>query len=751
MCGVIFKKTASKIRKWNETNMKMAVDGMLAGTFSLREAAARFCVPKSTLSDRVCALRMGKFIEIAPSLGRFKETFDKDLEDELVSYLKYLDSCFLPVNKSELLKLVYDLAEHFKLPHQFNKAKKTAGDSFYRRFIIRHPEFSFRFARSTNQQRDQDFNQDAFFDKLEELTNKFSFSPNKIFHCDETVVSIVHSKSQKMSIKGKKRLNNSLTGECSRNIRVMLCANATGEQFIPPLFVFPRIQMDQQLMKEAPEGSVFDVEESGQISLSGFIKWLKAFVKRVNPTEQNPVLLVLNGHSIHKTLETLLFCIEHDIHILSLPRSTAHDLLPLDHAIIGIFKSAYYEAFDEWMNDYGKLGFKITDKDICKFVGTAFTKICVNTPPKRKQWDPENMSKAISDVRNKKMGYLKASKLYNVPHTTLRRLIKSKLPLKDAVSQKLGRKVVLGSKLEEELVSYLLVMEKQFFGLTRKDVRQMAYQLAAQNGLAHPFLKECAGKGIYPLNPNVFSEEDFIATAVEASVTSSNNPMPNVSIHSPEVNDGAGPSTATTPNVSTRSLQIADGAGPSAATMPNVSTHSLQITDRPGPSTVNVTPWDISPVPKIVKRMGTRGRKAGSAAILTSSPYKNELINYLQQQTIKAAQKKLSFPNKSCSSKEIKNSRLTTNQKRKQNKKNIELIDSEEGDEVMSIRDDSSDISSVENPEKVDCDATCMFCEGKFLSDIHGKEWVMCISCCMWAHSECAGLEKGSYVCDFCK
>ncbi|KAJ4437713.1 hypothetical protein ANN_17858 [Periplaneta americana] len=31
---------------------------------------------------------------------------------------------------------------------------------------------------------------------------------------------------------------------------------------------------------------------------------------------------------------------------------------------------------EEWMSKYGKLGLKITDKDICGLVGTAFTKIC---------------------------------------------------------------------------------------------------------------------------------------------------------------------------------------------------------------------------------------------------------------------------------------------------------------------------------------------------------------------------------------
>lgn len=371
---------ATKKGKWDEENMKKAVDGMLAGKFTLREAADRFSVPRSTLSDRVCAIKKGKSIKITPSMGGFKQTFDNELEGELVSHLKYLDSCFLPVNKTELLKLVYDLAEYFKLPHQFNTTKKTAGNKFYRGFIKRHPEFSLRCAQSTSLQRAQGFNKeqvDSFFDKLEELMNKYSFPPTKIFNCDETGVSVVHSNSQKvLSMKGKKQVSKLTSGERGRNITVMLCINASGDQFIPPLFVFPRIRMDPQLTKDAPDGSIFDAQESGWISVSGFVKWLKAFIERVNPTAENPVLLILDGHSTHKDLQAILLAKKHHVHMLSLPPHTTHKLQPLDRAVMRPFKSAFNAACEAWMSKYGKLGLKIIDRDICGLVGTAFTKIC---------------------------------------------------------------------------------------------------------------------------------------------------------------------------------------------------------------------------------------------------------------------------------------------------------------------------------------------------------------------------------------
>lgn len=99
--------------------------------------------------------------------------------------------------------------------------------------------------------------------------------------------------------------------------------------------------MNPQLMKDAPEGSIFDAQESGWISVSGFIKWLKAFIERVNPTEQTPVLLILDGHSTHKDLQAIILAKKHHVHMLSLPSHTTHKLQPLDRAVMRPFKSAY--------------------------------------------------------------------------------------------------------------------------------------------------------------------------------------------------------------------------------------------------------------------------------------------------------------------------------------------------------------------------------------------------------------------------
>lgn len=114
---------------------------------------------------------------------------------------------------------------------------------------------------------------------------------------------------------------------------------------------------------------------------------------------------------------------------------------------------------------------------------------------KRKKWSPEDMAAAVQAVRDKKMGYLKAAKTYNVPRTTVFRLANQKeLTMPEILSKKIGRKPVFDKAFEDMLVKYALTMEDKLYGLTQMDMRRIAYQLAVRNNLSNPFKDEKAGR-----------------------------------------------------------------------------------------------------------------------------------------------------------------------------------------------------------------------------------------------------------------
>lgn len=133
------------------------------------------------------------------------------------------------------------------------------------------------------------------------------------------------------------------------------------------------------------------------------------------------------------------------------------------------------------------------------------------------------MNLAIQAVINKEMGYYKAARQFNVPQTTLERQTKKKLENNNyEINKKGGTKFqcVFSEQQENELVDYLLSMESRLFGLTMKDLRSLAYELAERNNLTHKFNKKKCLAG-----------QDWVASFLERH--------PNPSIRQPESTSGA--------------------------------------------------------------------------------------------------------------------------------------------------------------------------------------------------------------------
>lgn len=105
-------------------------------------------------------------------------------------------------------------------------------------------------------------------------------------------------------------------------------------------------------------------------------------------------------------------------------------------------------------------------------------------------WDVNKMEAAIRDVLRNKLSCKKASITYEVPRTTLQRKLKECNGETILQPKRLGNfKPVFTTDQEEELASYIKDMESRLFGLSRKEVRQLAYQLAETNQIQNNFDK----------------------------------------------------------------------------------------------------------------------------------------------------------------------------------------------------------------------------------------------------------------------
>lgn len=362
--------------EWSEEYMKHAVAAVLENKMSERAASQQYNVPRSTLQRKIKAISDNQQTDMKPQLGYFKATFNDEYEAQLVEYMKDLDSRLMPLSKSEFLKLAYDLAENLGLKHRFNIEKKMAGKDFYISFMKRHPELSYRKPQSTSLMRCVGFNKpqvERFFNQLKTMIEKHKFRPSRIFNADETGVSSVHENEKVITMKGKRQVGKMTSGERGRNVSLMFCMSATG-QFIPPLFIFPRVRMNNRLMIGAPAESISFATPNGWMTKDSFLKWLQHFVSVTKPSKEDPVLLIIDGHRSHKDLDVILYARENYIHMLSFPPHTTHKLQPLDRTFMKPFKNFYNAACSSWMR--ANPGLRINDYDIAKLVADAYKKVC---------------------------------------------------------------------------------------------------------------------------------------------------------------------------------------------------------------------------------------------------------------------------------------------------------------------------------------------------------------------------------------
>lgn len=166
---------------------------------------------------------------------------------------------------------------------------------------------------------------------------------------DETGLSTVSNKIPKVvSVKGKRAVGKVTSAERGSLVTAIACSSASGT-YVPPTLIFPRKREKPELLDGAPPGSKMYISDSGYSNGEIFIKWLEHFKDSVHPSETNPILLILDNHLSHVSLEAVEFCRENYISMLTIPPHSSHRLQPLDRTFFGALKASYARESDLWL------------------------------------------------------------------------------------------------------------------------------------------------------------------------------------------------------------------------------------------------------------------------------------------------------------------------------------------------------------------------------------------------------------------
>ena len=363
------KRTTEKA-KWTEESLKEAINAVLNGN-SVKSTAKKYSIPRSTLRDRLKTNITDK-----PTLGR-KPLFTAQQEKEIAEHVLLLSKLFFGISIIELRRLAFELAEANGLPHTFNTKTKLAGPDWIYGFLKRNPGISLRKPEATSLNRISAFNKvevDLFFKNLETVQEKFKFPASRIYNVDETGISTVHKPGKILGPKGQKQVGAATSWERGKNVTVVCAMSAIGN-YIPPMFIYPRQRMSQQLQKGGPRDAIYGCSKNGWINEDLFMEWLQHFQKHSRPTADDPVLLILDNHSSHKTYGVYNFCRTNHIHIVSLPPHSSHRLQPLDICFFGPLKNAFNRECEFYIKTYSSQNVKITPYELAEIFNRAYIRV----------------------------------------------------------------------------------------------------------------------------------------------------------------------------------------------------------------------------------------------------------------------------------------------------------------------------------------------------------------------------------------
>lgn len=367
------KEGARKRIPINKEILELAVNDVTEGK-SIRGTAKGYGIAVMTLKRYVRKKKNAttENIDYKPNY-RQSQIFSSTEETQLVSYLIMASKLYHGLTPKNVRDLAFQYASENskKVPPKWVEQETATYDWFYG-FMSRHKELSLRVPEATSLSRATAFNRHNvgnFFENLKSLLQRFNFGPDQIWNVDETGITTVHKPKKIVACRGLKQVSKVTSGERGQLITVCGAINAIGNH-LPPFIIFPRKNWQQRMIDGGPPGTEGAPHPSGWMTGPNFLLFLIFFHKHVRCTKDNPCLIIFDNHESHITIDSINYCKDNGIHLLTIPPHTSQKLQPLDRIVFGALKSYYNTACDNWMVSHP--GRPLTIYDLAGCLGIAY-------------------------------------------------------------------------------------------------------------------------------------------------------------------------------------------------------------------------------------------------------------------------------------------------------------------------------------------------------------------------------------------
>ncbi|KAK2575359.1 hypothetical protein KPH14_000832 [Odynerus spinipes] len=342
---------------------ELAALEVMEKSVSIRKAAETFQLCHVSLSRYIKKKKNGETLSVGYIQPRL--VFTPAQEDKMAKYLLQCANIYFGLLPTEVRKLAYQCAVFLNaknIPPSWHE-NQIAGIDWFTKFLKRNRSLSIRTPEATSLSRATSFNRTNvvnFFNKYERLLQTYKFTASRIWNIDETGATTVQTPKKIVAARGQKQVGAITSAERGTLVTLACAVNAAGI-FIPPVFVFPRMHYTNFFLRGGPPDSIGTGNFSGWMTEKEFSMFMDHFIKHAKPTEQDPVLLLLENHSSHINIEVVTKAKENHVTMLSFPPHCSHNLQLLDVGVYGPFKNYLSRCQTAWMSSNPGKTMKIYD------------------------------------------------------------------------------------------------------------------------------------------------------------------------------------------------------------------------------------------------------------------------------------------------------------------------------------------------------------------------------------------------------
>lgn len=324
---------------YNAEKVDLAVSDVKKKKLSIRGAAEKYGVPKSTISDKI----NNKHTRDA---GRPKALSNEE-ERFLIEGIKKMAEWGFPLHMRDIRELVHIYMENKGITDRRFRNGNIPGKEWMRNFISRYKgEISVRLSENIKRVRAA-VNHEMINKYFDELEKSLEGVPSaNIVNYDETNFSDDPGKIKVVVKRGSKHADRIMDSSKS-SVSVMMAAAGSGK-LLAPYVVYKAQHLYPAWLENGPPGTAYNRNKSGWFDQTIFEDWFRKIALPYFRSLDGKKILIGDNLSSHVSIMVLQKCMENNIQFILLPPNSTHLCQPLDVAFFHPLKNAWRVVLTEW-------------------------------------------------------------------------------------------------------------------------------------------------------------------------------------------------------------------------------------------------------------------------------------------------------------------------------------------------------------------------------------------------------------------